>query len=459
MKKTGALKVDFNQYLNREGIVASFRDAIRNFEANTKDLNLQRGVYLYGVSGVGKTLLAKQILTELGYDNIVYDAGDTRNKAVFDSINSTNMGTQNILSMFNMKPKKLAIIMDEIDGMNNGDKGGINSLIKLIRPKKTKKQREENITLNPIVCIGNYYTDKKIKELMKVCICIEVPTPTKVEMTNLCRNLMPGMSIEAIEATCDFVKGDLRKLQMVCDLYETNGRLFDDLGAVKQIYNNANYNDDTKVITASLLTAKCGINNINSLLNETDKTSVALLFHENLMDNMSPQKDERFLGLYQELLDNICFADFMDRITFQKQLWLFTEITFIIKTVYNNNIIHNSPIYKADNVKPSDIRFTKILTKYSSEYNNNVFIQKLCRELDIDKKDLYIFFLKLRGVINEDDMIRYFENYDIDKLEIMRLYKFLDYVYNGIKSVADEKPDDKLDVCDVCDVCDEIDID
>ena len=33
--------------------------------------------------------------------------------------------------------------MDEIDGMNSGDKGGINSLIKLIRPKKTKKQNKK----------------------------------------------------------------------------------------------------------------------------------------------------------------------------------------------------------------------------------------------------------------------------------------------------------------------------
>ncbi len=36
--------------------------------------------------------------------------------------------------------------MDEIDGMNSGDKGGINTLIKLIRPKKTKKQKKEEIT-------------------------------------------------------------------------------------------------------------------------------------------------------------------------------------------------------------------------------------------------------------------------------------------------------------------------
>ena len=41
------------------------------------------------------------------------------------------------------KEKKIAIVMDEIDGMNSGDKGGINALIKLIRQKKTKKQKLE----------------------------------------------------------------------------------------------------------------------------------------------------------------------------------------------------------------------------------------------------------------------------------------------------------------------------
>ena len=31
--------------------------------------------------------------------------------------------------------------MDEIDGMNSGDKGGINTLIKLISPKNKKKKK------------------------------------------------------------------------------------------------------------------------------------------------------------------------------------------------------------------------------------------------------------------------------------------------------------------------------
>ena len=72
--------------------------------------------------------------------------------------------------------------MDEIDGMNSGDKGGINTLIKLMRPKKTKKQKKEDLTSTPIICISNYHMDKKINELMKVCTPFELKTPTNEQI-------------------------------------------------------------------------------------------------------------------------------------------------------------------------------------------------------------------------------------------------------------------------------------
>ena len=53
------------------------------------------------------------------------------------------MSDKNVLSLLQKKTKKIAIIMDEIDGMNSGDKGGINTLIKLIRPKKTKNKKKK----------------------------------------------------------------------------------------------------------------------------------------------------------------------------------------------------------------------------------------------------------------------------------------------------------------------------
>ena len=37
-----------------------------------------------------------------------------------------------------------------------------------------------------------------------------------------------------------------------------------------------------------------------------------------------------------KILNNICFSDYIDRITFQKQVWVFNEISSLIKTFYNN---------------------------------------------------------------------------------------------------------------------------
>jgi hypothetical protein len=50
--------------------------------------------------------------------------------------------------------------MDELDGINLGGQRCIPALIKIIRQKKTKKQKLENVCSIPIICIGSYYTDK-----------------------------------------------------------------------------------------------------------------------------------------------------------------------------------------------------------------------------------------------------------------------------------------------------------
>ena len=47
----------------------------------------------------------------------------------------------------------------------------------------------------------------------------------------------------------------------------------------------------------------------------------------------------------------------------------------LLKIFYNNKIFHNETINIENNKKlPTEIRFTKILTKYSTEYNNYLFL-------------------------------------------------------------------------------------
>jgi DNA polymerase III delta prime subunit len=433
-------ELNMNEILNRQQNVTRMKEILNDFELNKHNHSFKKGIYIYGEPGTGKTTFAIDILKEMNYDIVRYDAGDIRNKSIIDTITKHNMSDKNIMSMFNKNIKKIAIVMDEIDGMNNGDKGGINTLIKLIRPKKTKKQKLEEVTLNPIICIGNYYIDKKIKELMKVCNTIELKTPNIPQMSNIITKIMPSLEDSLQKNIIQFVQNDLRKLKSIYTIYKNNNSILKN-NIIQNIFQIKTYNDDTKNITQKLINNNYNLNEHLSIMNETDRTIVGLLWHENIVDVLGKLKPNVSIPLYLKLLNNMCFADYIDRITFQKQIWQFNEMSSIIKTFHNNKIYHDS-IKKKPKYNPQEVRFTKVLTKYSTEYNNTLFIQNLCQQLGMDKKDMFAFFLDLRTKHNDNELVSLFENYDITKLDINRIYRYLDK-YTKVDVEVDEICDDK----------------
>ena len=392
-------QLNINKLLNRENEAQQIKTILRNFELNKNNLLFKKGIYVYGEPGTGKTEFVMNILKEMDYDVIKYDAGDIRNKSIIETITNNNMSDKNIMSMFYKKVKKIVIVMDEIDGMNNGDKGGINMLIKLIRPKKTKKQKLEELTNNPIICIGNYHIDKKIKDLMKVCNTIELKTPSMKQINDVMKTLMPNMENELRENVYKFVQYDLRKLKTIYEIYTKNENILKS-NIIQNIFQTKSYNDDTKKITQKLINNHYSLNDHNTLMNDTDRTIVALLWHENVIDVLDKADKKDAIPLYMNLLDNMCFADYIDRITFQKQIWQFNEMSSLIKTFKNNKIFHETyknTIKKEFKYNPTEVRFTKVLTKYSTEYNNSLFIQNLCQQLGMDKKDIFSFFMDIRS--------------------------------------------------------------
>jgi len=428
--------ININKILNRENIVATIIDILKEFELNKNNILTKKGIYIYGEPGTGKTTFITNILKELNYDIIKYDAGDIRNTSVIEDITKHNMSDKNIMSLFNKKVKKLAIIMDEIDGMNNGDKGGINTLIKLIRPKKTKKQKLEDTTINPIICIGNYRIDKKIKELMKVCNIVELKTPTTPQILNIINFLLPeNIDINNKNKIVTYAQGDLRKLNNIYMFYKNKPDFFTS-EIFEKIFQTKSYSDDTKKIVNKLINKYYPINEHNNIMNETDRTSVGLLWHENIIDVIDKLNKKESIPFYIKQLDNICFADYIDRITFQKQIWQFNEMSSLIKT-FNNNKIYHEYFEKKHNI--NEIRFTKVLTKYSTEFNNSIFIQSLCQKLGMDKKDLFGFFIKLKSNTNEDEIINLLENYEISKLDINRIYRYIEkYIKENASGTSDK---------------------
>ena len=582
---------DLNTILERNHISNEIKEILNSFETNCKSINFKKGIYIYGSPGCGKTRFIVDLLTSLNYDIIKYDAGDVRNKTLIDTITSNNISNCNVLQLMSGNIKKIAILMDEIDGMNNGDKGGITSLIKLIRQKKTKKQKSEHITLNPIICIGNYYVDKKIKELMKVCNVFELKTPTNKQINTVIQRTIPILLSPSLETIIlNYIQGDLVKLKFIINLYQKKPELLNE-EILSAIFVMKSYNYDAKKITHTLINTPVSLEDHASFMNETDRTIVSLLYHENIIDvfsntitpptgNLShscdsepatnffitppksslmeiesfivkdnqisqkkiegnitkknreinhdrldindeildiklikkslktPTKNKKkstqeelitststlthtltnkpsikttqkltkgisqcfnvgegasgetagFPEFYLKVLDNICYADYIDRITFQNQIWVFNEMSSLIKTFYNNYIYHKTFPNNRGKFQPDEVRFTKVLTKYSTEYNNQLFIYNFCQELNMDKRDMKAFFKELRLLYgktfyNQTDKLNQvmgmFETLNISKLDVKRIYRFLDKNVKFTESMAlndlDEE-DDELDI-------------
>jgi DNA polymerase III delta prime subunit len=446
--------MDINTIFDRQNIASDIKKLLSEFDQNATNVQYKKGIYVYGSPGAGKTQFVLKLLHELNYDVIKYDAGDVRNKALIETMASNNVSNRNVLDMMSGRVRKIAIVMDEIDGMNNGDKGGISALIKLIRQKKTKKQKLEHQTMNPIICIGNYYLDKKMRELRKVCNVFELKRPTHSQMkTLLSKHLSTNDNInqQNIDILLNYIQGDMRKLSFVIDIFNKMPTLLSKDNQISSIFQTKSYNDDAKLITQKLINSPTPLYDHDKIMNDTDRTIVALLWHENIVDALSQQPIEKAIPVYSDILKNMCFADYIDRITFQSQIWQFNEMSSLIKTFYNNRIYHTRfPEKKPFN--PTEIRFTKVLTKYSTEYNNMQFLMNLSQELDLDKRDIISLFQELRVFLKEDfcnnvellnSVEQVFENYNLTKLDIRRIYRYLDKNVKREVAVVEEEEEDE----------------
>lgn len=299
MKKKNNINnsININKILDREHIANEIKQILTSFDKNCNNILFKKGIYIYGSPGCGKTEFVMNVLNEMNYDIIKYDAGDVRNKVLIDTITSNNISNHNVLQIMKGVTKKIAIVMDEIDGMNNGDKGGITSLIKLIRQKKTKKQRLENKTMNPIICIGNYYIDKKIRELMKVCNTFELKSPTQMQMTEIINHYIPNIENDNMKFTIlSYIQGDMRKMDFIRNLYIKKPHLMTE-ETIQNIFHIKSFNEDSKKITQTLINYPVNIREHNTFMNETDRTIVALLWHENIVDTLGKFKKKEIISI------------------------------------------------------------------------------------------------------------------------------------------------------------------
>lgn len=422
-------KLNFNKILNREILQEKILEFLKNFNNNSNNKN-KKALYLYGENGIGKTHFVKQLLSNNNYDIIYYDSILQRNKNIIDNISNNIISNHNVVSLLNFKPKNIIIVFDDIYSMNYNDKTCLTNLIKLIK----KKPQKNNSIHYPIICINNLIEEKKILDLMKISECIKIDSPTNCQLQSIINTTMPNLfkydfSTNTIlkNNILNFLKNNLTKLTRLYNYYQN------DLILSKFIYNYKKINYDLhhniKKETQLLLTNYFDFKYINNI-SDSNRTSVALLFHENItLLFKNNDTTENIIKYYLPLLNNFCYSDYIDRIIFQKQIWQINDICYLIKIYYNNFLLNKFNLIK-ENIEIKDIIFTKILTKYSTEYNNYLFIFNLANNLMLNISDIFTFFYCISNYEYQDDIINNLEIYNVNKILYTRINKFIDNILN-----------------------------
>lgn len=160
-----------------------------------------------GPPGIGKTTAVRLIAQEFGFELIEQNASDVRNKKAINSF-LTDLADNQVLGFDKSKDlenkSKRLILMDEVDGMSSGDRGGNQELIKVIKQTKT-----------PIVCICNDAMSPKVRSLENHCYHIKFIKPGKQQLAKRLMYIAEKEGINtdelALETLCEGLNNDIRQ--------------------------------------------------------------------------------------------------------------------------------------------------------------------------------------------------------------------------------------------------------
>ena len=415
---------DINEMVGNKKNIDTIKKWLSDFKSNKK--NTERALFISGPPGIGKTTIAHLILKHFDYEIIEFNASDVRSqKSVKDNLLKI-LNNTNVSLMQDNKSRNIGIIMDEVDGMSSGDRGGVSELVSLITPsKKEKKNKVLKKYVNPIICICNNSTEKKLSDLKKFCLEISFSKPSNNDLKNIADKIIQKENINiedsATQLVINYSQNDVRRLtfllQDVSNSFQNKEISCEDIEKMYTSFSKKNLDISLFEATNKLL------NNYNSLdetsiLYESDKSLMAMMLHENFITTVQKnRKDKNSIKLEKiyEIIHNLSIGDIIDKYIYNNQYWGLQEYNGVIKCSLPSKIINNMEKNICSN---SDINFTSLLSKSALQYGNQKNFILIKDKMQISKK--YVMYAN-EIILNE--LMKSNENENIKK----SLKKILNY--------------------------------
>lgn len=171
-----------------------------------------RAIIISGPPGIGKTTAAHLAAKLEGYDVLESNASDTRSKKLVESGVSDVLNNTSLMGYFagdgktvDAGKKKIVLVMDEVDGMSAGDRGGVGALAKFC--KKTEV---------PLILICNERRLPKMKPFDFVAFDIKFQRPTvdqiRSRIMTICHREGLKMPPQVVNALIEGSGKDIRQI-------------------------------------------------------------------------------------------------------------------------------------------------------------------------------------------------------------------------------------------------------
>jgi hypothetical protein len=303
-------------------------------------------VFLVGPPGVGKTTLAYRVMEIMGLRIREFNASHTRSGACFRKVILPLLERGGVINMMeNGKQGGLGVILDEIDGLSSGEKGGLQSLLAYLR---------EWVPTNPgvpCIFISNTIQQRVLQAISRYCLTFKVDCAEEEHVQTLLGSSVP-------ERWKQSGLGDLRPLLR---------------GEYTGYVQEEEYTNIPEGVVP--LAKWCLYNEIDPFLTlemeNNDSNLAGLVIAENIPDRLLAVKGDtrEAWNIYMKMCHCIQESDYADYWAFFYQTWRLLSLSQDVKINIMNLFLSKYAPYTGEEPSIDIIRYTPVLTKQSALFN------------------------------------------------------------------------------------------
>jgi hypothetical protein len=349
----------------------------------------QPAVLLLGPPGIGKTTLAHRVFSAAGLKTVEFNASHTRSGTSFRKTILPLLREGGIVQMIESGKKGgIGVLLDEIDGLSNGERGGLNELHAYLKSKEAKDGR-------PLVLISNSLDTRTLQQIAKLCLTFKVE-PVATDRIREWLGKDPPESFN----------GDLRMLQR-------------QMSGLEHPEQNTDIPDGVMPVAWWTLWGEWDPM-VDFDIENNEGNLASLISLENIPERIEASKGNTHeaWNMYLSLFNAYKVSDQGDFWAFFYQCWTILPLSLKLKLKIISLRLAQEAAIPAGGTQltADDFRYTPVLTKQSAMFNAWKLLCEIAESRDIPVRLAPMYaFAEIQGGSLRPDKVRRYEAVSLEQ--------------------------------------------